>query len=194
MVILCGVFYSGVLISASSVVDTVHNLSVSGPGELKSQTADQVCVFCHTPHRPQLGRGLWNRRIPSNMTSYRSSTTDATPGEVSGPSALCMSCHDGTIALGEMLRSPRRGGSADVRNTHISGRSSFGTNLSNHHPIGFDYDSALRSSDRDLKRSASIDLPLRDGKMHCTSCHDPHVSDNPPFLLKSSANGELCIS
>ena len=53
------------------VADTVHNLSTSGPGQFKSQSVDQVCVFCHTPHKPALGPGLWNRRVSQINQSYQ---------------------------------------------------------------------------------------------------------------------------
>jgi predicted CXXCH cytochrome family protein len=74
------------------------------------------------------------------------------------------------------------------------GRSNFGTNLSNHHPIGFIYDTSLMVADSDLVHPDSINLPLRKGEMHCTTCHDPHASDFQPFLLKPSQDGELCES
>jgi predicted CXXCH cytochrome family protein len=81
-----------------------------------------------------------------------------------------------------------------MRDRFIEGRSKFGTNLSNHHPIGIDYDADLQSDNPGLTNPKLVDLPLRGNKLQCTSCHDPHSSDNPPFLHKSSLNGELCIT
>ena len=184
--------------TSTRVEDTVHNLSTSGPGQIRSQTVDQVCVFCHTPHRPALGQGLWNKRINhTSTTPYESSTAVAEPGEPTGSSVLCLSCHDGTIALGEMLKPPRgtsRSGSGNLQATYLRGRSGFGTNLSNHHPIGFEYNTALRGSNTELVHPSVIDLPMQDGKMQCTVCHDAHSSNFPPFLHKPSLNGELCTT
>jgi DNA-binding MarR family transcriptional regulator len=42
-------------------VGTKHNLSVSGPGPIKSTNEQQVCIFCHTPHNASPIQPLWNR-------------------------------------------------------------------------------------------------------------------------------------
>ena len=58
----------GVLFS-DSVVNSKHNLSVSGPGTIKAATENQVCIFCHAPHdaspMPPCGTAIPPaRRIP----------------------------------------------------------------------------------------------------------------------------------
>lgn len=178
------------------VADTVHNLSTSGSGQFKSQSVTQICAFCHTPHKPALGPGLWNRRVSNFSQPYQSSTAVAEPGTLGGSSVLCLSCHDGTIALGEMLKPPRGNGESagNLRRTFLTGRSRFGTNLSNHHPIGFNYSPSLHNANPELADPNSIDLPLEDGEMQCTVCHDPHSTNYPPFLHKPSLNGELCTT
>ena len=35
----------------AGIATTRHNLSISGPGEVKATTEQRLCVFCHTPHR-----------------------------------------------------------------------------------------------------------------------------------------------
>jgi len=88
-----------------SVILTKHNLSMTGPGTIKSLFEKRVCIFCHTPHR---ARGdisaLWNRD-DSLVTyiPYESSTMYAAVGQPTGASKLCLSCHDGTIALGALV-------------------------------------------------------------------------------------------
>lgn len=196
-VVVLSLLVTAVGLTNTRVTDTVHNLSASGPGAIKSQSVDQVCVFCHTPHKPELGPGLWNRRVSHiNTVPYQSSTSVVLPGEPTGASVLCLSCHDGTIALGEMLKPPRGKNQAggNLQATYLRGRSGFGTNLSNHHPIGFDYSPSLQSINPELAHPATVDLPLQGGKMQCTGCHDPHSSNFPPFLHKPSINGELCTT
>ncbi len=180
----------------TSVVDSLHNLSVTGPGKFKSQAVDDVCVFCHTPHAKNPVSGTWNRRSQPFITKYQSSTTDALPGRHTKTSELCLSCHDGTIALGELISPPkgRNFRATDLRSTFLTGRSRLSSNLSNHHPIAITYDASLVAADSNLANPNAIDLPLRNNELHCTSCHDPHASDIPPFLHKSTMNGELCIS
>ena len=86
------------------VSETVHNLSVGGPGQLRAAEESQVCVFCHSSHKTQGVSPLWNRALsPASYTIYDSSTFDADPGQPTGASKLCLSCHDGTIALGSVL-------------------------------------------------------------------------------------------
>jgi len=35
---------------AQSIVNSKHNLSVSGPGTVKASAEPEICIFCHTPH------------------------------------------------------------------------------------------------------------------------------------------------
>ncbi|MGD0388921.1 MAG: hypothetical protein ABSC42_08205, partial [Tepidisphaeraceae bacterium] len=37
-------------VGPTSVVNSPHNLSASGPGTIKSTNEQEVCIFCHTPH------------------------------------------------------------------------------------------------------------------------------------------------
>lgn len=178
----------------STVSESAHNLSITGPGQVKSQTEDQVCVFCHTPHRPGVGPGLWNRRTPKVEASYQSSTLEAEPATSSRTSQLCLSCHDGTIALGEMLNAPRGNKNVDLRDIYIGGRNSFGVSLKSHHPVDIIYDQTLQAKNPTLANPNTVDLPMTNGKLECSTCHDPHSSGIPPFLNKPSRNGELCTT
>ena len=90
--------------SAQSIVNTVHNLSVTGPGSVKATSEQEICIFCHVPHNSRPDRPLWNRSDPGlTFTLYNSSTTHAVLGQPDGASILCLSCHDGTIALGSVI-------------------------------------------------------------------------------------------
>ena len=121
---------------AGSIVDSAHNLSARGPGSVKAVAEAQVCKFCHTPHRAAPAAGLWNRRSPgTTYEPYSSSTALAEPGQPTGASLLCLSCHDGTVALGDLLdrKMPvaMAGGSQNIP----PGRSRIGTDLRHHHPV-----------------------------------------------------------
>src|SRR5512140_2625822 len=91
--------------SPSDMVNTRHNLSVSGPGPIRALTETRICVFCHTPHNAAPLSPLWNKDLePQVYTVYASSTLKAGPlPQPSGPTKLCLSCHDGTIALGAVI-------------------------------------------------------------------------------------------
>jgi hypothetical protein len=92
-----------------------------------------------------------------------------------GHSKLCLSCHDGTVAVDSF------GG-----RTGTSFLVSIGTDLRNHHPISFDYDSALALADGELHDPATTPAGggtirselLFDDRLQCSSCHDVHISRN----------------
>ncbi|MCU7810430.1 MAG: hypothetical protein KZQ77_04235 [Candidatus Thiodiazotropha sp. (ex Notomyrtea botanica)] len=173
------------------VADTVHNLSTTGPGLVKSQTEDRICVFCHTPHAAAPDSPLWNRPSGGGYIDYQSSTKDAEAGTMSSSSVLCLSCHDGTIALGDMVNPSVTN---DLGSTFVTGRALVGTDLSDDHPVSIQYNQNLLPSDPDLIHPNNVDLPLRNNELHCSSCHDAHEDIHPPFLHKSTLNGELCTT
>lgn len=140
--------------------------------------SDFGCKSCHTPHHAEIlpGVPLWNgSETTKTFTLYSSDTLDAVVGQPSGPSKLCLSCHDGSLAV-------------------ITGSSlDFGSDLSTSHPISFVYDSALAITDVGLKdpssnstlgRTIEEDLLDSNNEMQCTSCHDVHSSGVGEYYLK----------
>ncbi len=68
-----------------------------------------LCTFCHTPHRGVTSELLWNHTLSQSTFSWDiPSTTAGTlypsfKGDTyTGPSAKCLSCHDGTVAVGDI--------------------------------------------------------------------------------------------
>src|SRR5437763_9762877 len=100
-----GTFISGAWgADASSILNSPHNLSARGPGQIRAVNESQVCIFCHTPHNASPVQPLWNRNMPvSAYKVYSSGSLHAKPSQPTGSSKLCLSCHDGTIALGSVL-------------------------------------------------------------------------------------------
>jgi predicted CXXCH cytochrome family protein len=196
----CTIFYfvlafaSG--LSAQTIVNTKHNLSASGPGTIKATSESEVCIFCHTPHESTPQAPLWNRNNSGSVYAlYSSSTLNALPGQPDGSSILCLSCHDGTIALGNIVS---RDPIAFTGGTLVmpAGNSNLGTDLSNDHPVSFLFDATLASNDGQLKSPAALTTPIKleSGKVQCTACHDPHDNTNTPFLVSTSKASALCMS
>ena len=80
---------------SSGVATTKHNLSASGPGQIKVAGETEICKFCHTPHSANPIAPLWNRDDPgAYYQTYESSTLTASVDQPSGSSRLCLSCHD----------------------------------------------------------------------------------------------------
>jgi predicted CXXCH cytochrome family protein len=85
-----------------------------------------------------------------------------------------------------------------------------GQDLSDDHPIGFTYDSALSVEDPGLhdpastdaavaERPGNIDVALLfgagDDQMECASCHDPHAEAGVAnFLRKDNTASALCLT
>ena len=97
---------------SNSVFHTKHNLSISGPGEIRSYTESRVCIFCHTSHNASVEGPLWNHETtsPSQFKAYDRPTMKGQAEQPSGATKLCLSCHDGTIAVGSLRAWARHAG------------------------------------------------------------------------------------
>lgn len=183
-------------VSAKSITDSLHNLSVSGPGQVKATGETEICIFCHTPHNARADIPyLWNRVNPTAIyTPYVSSTLKSSVGQPTGSSRLCLSCHDGTIAPGAVISR-----SAVIPFTaSLAGRASnLGTNLADDHPVSFSYGTAAAQPGSQLNSPAALPTAVRidsDGQMQCTSCHNPHNDQYGKFLTLSNLRGGLCAA
>ena len=184
-------------VAQDRVSETVHNLSASGPGRIRALGESQVCIFCHAPHNTGGVRPLWNRDLPiTSYLIYQSTTLDALPGQPTGASKLCLSCHDGTIALGSVLSR-----SEQIRmiggDFIPAGLTNLGTDLSDDHPISFFYTSGIAASDGQLVSPTALSSEVRldaNSQLQCTSCHDPHHNRFGKFLVKRREFGELCMA
>nr|MBA3914081.1 hypothetical protein [Terriglobales bacterium] len=92
--------------SMGLIVNSKHDFRVQSTAAIRSTSQGDPCVFCHTPHNSTPGTYLWNRKLPKqNYPGYSSTTMQSSPSHIQSEdvSKLCLSCHDGTIALGETL-------------------------------------------------------------------------------------------
>ncbi|MCG3136778.1 MAG: hypothetical protein HJJLKODD_00614 [Phycisphaerae bacterium] len=181
-----------------SVVNSKHDLSAQGPGPIRAVSEDEVCIFCHTPHNAAPQTPLWNRENPRvYYRIYESSTTDARIDQPSGPSKMCLSCHDGSMALGNVLSRPETHPIVMTARTIPPGEADLTNDLSDDHPIGFRYDRALSNVDPQIKAPELIsrELPLGiHNEVHCTTCHDPHNNEQGDFLRVSDKYSAICLS
>lgn len=189
----------GTGISAESVINTKHNLSVTGPGPVRSTTEDRVCVFCHTPHNAESTVAyLWNRETSTaNYTTYQSSTIYAAVGQPAGASKLCLSCHDGTIALGALISEPSEVPFAGGIRFMPDGAAKLGTDISDDHPVSFTYDSSLAMTSGELEDPSFLQQEVKldaNEQLQCTACHDPHDNTNGKFLVMSDMYSNLCTT
>ncbi|MBK8270947.1 MAG: hypothetical protein IPK83_22625 [Planctomycetes bacterium] len=188
---------SPIFLSADeSVVNSKHNLSTSGRGTIRALNEDQVCIFCHAPHNTAPQTPLWNRHNPTAYYRiYQSSTTDARIDQPGAASKMCLSCHDGTIAMGLVLSRDPNDPLPMNQPFMPTGPSNLTNDLSDDHPIGFRFDRQLSNRDPQLR---SPDLVSREvklgerGQLECTACHDPHNNELGNFLRVTERQGVLC--
>ncbi len=181
-----------------TVINTPHNLSTSGPDVIRATTEEQVCIFCHSPHNSAPVQPLWNRQAPiSAYIPYTSSALDSNPGQPTGTSKLCLSCHDGTIALGNVISRDQVISMSQGITTLPPGSSNLGTDLSDDHPVSFRFDASLAGQDPHLVAPAGLPPEIRldpNLELQCTACHEPHNNMYGDFLVKSNENSTLCNS
>jgi len=205
-------FFSAMLLALrpapafSAVAATKHNFSVLSSSAIKTGTTTKICVFCHAPHNTNPSGPMWNRADSgATYNIYQSDTVVATMGQPTGSSKLCLSCHDGTIAIGSLLNLtgvtgpttlPVTGPGVTSGKLTSASTAFIGTDLRDDHPISFDY--AL-SSPANVEIKASTALPAevkldKNNMVQCTSCHDPHGTIYPEFMVTSLENGVLCAA
>lgn len=182
----------------AAIRGSAHDFSAFSPQQ-------EICVFCHTTHNADTSvtdAPLWNHQVTTkNYQVYNSPTMDATTAQPSGASKLCLSCHDGTVAVDSY------GGNAG--SAFMGGDVAIGADeLSNDHPVSFAYDDALATQDGELFSPSSApsglggtiaqDL-LFNNQLECSSCHDVHNGAsagavNDSLLVITRANSQICLT
>lgn len=196
------------------VAGTVHNLSASGPGDVRALEETEVCKFCHIPHNAVVPEPLWGHTLSKTSryavpTLRRGRGVRAPAPQPDGSSRLCLSCHDGTVALGDIGGSNPPIAMVGAQRLEPGRRGHLGTDLSGSHPISFvvpdgDRGGGATTADMGLRPLALIQAAEgvrldTAGKMQCTTCHDPH-SDRyyepghvPRFWVRPTLD-EVCLA
>ncbi|MBI5884114.1 MAG: hypothetical protein HZB91_13545 [Elusimicrobia bacterium] len=141
--------------------DSLNEFTAVAPGDPHASLASdpaETCVFCHTAKSasavsPKWGGGGW------------SSEDSPSAGRGAPKSAVCMSCHDGSLA----------GGSQSFTDIGSGNHAGKALDPGRSHPIGMRYDSAFLSRAGEFRNpQANSDIRLEDGKVGCVSCHTVH--------------------
>lgn len=206
--LMAGAAYAGV-VAQTGINGSLHDMNaVAGTTD---DSMKRTCAFCHTPHSAQDANNapLWNRNTTTfDSGSYAWKTPTNSPITILeplvGPSRLCMSCHDGSIAVDSHNTAGATAGTLSL--TAPSAR--LITDLNTTHPIGFVYADAVTARPGELVDAATgylttpsatllanaFDTKTRTGMtysskkiqdtlfgtavMTCASCHDVHNTVN----------------
>lgn len=180
------------------------------------------CIYCHLPPEKTQDEGRavggilgWNRIRPiaNQYDLYDSASLQNKANRPSDISMLCLSCHDGTMAVDRVAFKPlvwnsdkqatlhmKLGASSDINHcgkchdgnvAHDINVKTIGTNLRDDHPIsikyaGFGIDTpGFKSADGPWGFDNGV--TLYDGMVECATCHDVHKPE-APMLLRVEPN------
>ena len=178
---------SGVAIGA--ITNSDHDFTGEGWAD------SEICKPCHVPHNAVTGliAPLWNHELTtSTYTTYDGTAGVATEDALDSYSILCMSCHDGTVALDSF------GGATG--STSMTGGALLDADLQDDHPIGATaiYD-ATDPEYNDI--TGTLDLRpmtisgVSEDVVSCATCHDVHDSQGTSSLLQiDNAGSALCLT
>lgn len=218
---LLPLFVAGFALAAgTTIVGTDHDFSSAGWSD------GEICKPCHTPHNAMaeaISSRLWNHEL--SVSAYTLNGHDSQPAggqaDMDRVSRLCLSCHDGTVALDSF------GGASGT--SFIGGKGNLSADLSNDHPVGLDAEypttgsyvnsryrgTYLMNTDGTIKTDPITGASVRDpagpgakgisfatdaaqpGKLFigCRSCHDVHGAKQPEKLLRIDNSGSaMCLS
>jgi predicted CXXCH cytochrome family protein len=175
-------------IAFAGITGSSHDLSARGWG------TTEICVFCHTPHNAKAEQltPLWNHQsTAASYILYSSPTMGQAPVQPRDGSKVCLSCHDGTIAVDAY--GARTGASL------MTGPANLGTDLSNDHPVSVYWNHQTGpqacSSCHSLHPSTYVGLPFFNRYLECATCHEPHnrFPAYTKMLRKPLSGSALCL-
>jgi predicted CXXCH cytochrome family protein len=161
------------------------------------------CQFCHTPHRALsvAYTPLWNKALSSmSYTLYTAVTVTVVIGQPGANSLACLSCHDGSLSVGNVLV----GGNQAMEGSDQTGGAMnnavyavAANGLQDDHPIGFEVDPNQAGLDTIANMEGKHFKFYATGggtkHMECATCHEPHGGGvNTEFLRVSKVT--LCSS
>lgn len=131
----------------TGLASTGHDFTT---GTFVGTPAVGLCTYCHTPHKAIQTLLLWNHTMSSNsftwdVTATTAGTTFPTIGSTyKGPTVKCLSCHDGSVAVGSVAwfdeAARNTGGTylnaGTMPSSHQIGASG---DMTGNHPVGMPY-------------------------------------------------------
>ncbi len=184
---------------AQSMVGQAHDFST------QAFSQGEICLPCHTPHNAlndEAGNPigyLWNHELTTATYTLFDGSTGDSINDFDKLSRLCMSCHDGTVALDSF------GGNTGA--SFIDAEHLIGTDLTDDHPVGSvavypeagdsDFNAATNHKlgpNGELKLRTLDIAGVPTYIVSCMTCHTPHYKGFEDQLRMSNAASALCLS
>ncbi len=165
---------------ARGIIGSKHDFTDSG------RVGRDLCLPCHTPH-------VTSREAPLITATQPVAVSGLALGpdvQLSAASLLCLSCHDGVVAS-DVYAGPH----AMTWSDRIAGGVRGGTSRLTSHPIGTPYPLARPDYSSPAAVTSGGRIRLPDGRIQCTSCHDPHNTErHHGMLVISNERSRLCLT
>lgn len=184
----------------AAISGSKHDFSGKGWG------SDEICIFCHSPHNAKQESGatiapLWYHTMSTATYGlYTSPSLKQTALQPRGPSKLCLSCHDGSVAIDSF---GNRSGTE-----FMTGSANVGTSLADDHPISIKWNHSTFKVNPACATCHSgphgnftyVGPPFygTPGNMYmeCGSCHEPHnkYTQYPRMLRRALTGSAICLA
>lgn len=186
----------------AQITNSAHDFSGSGWAD------GEICKPCHTPHFADITMPrLWNHTLTTATYTLHDGSTGTATADFDVASRMCMSCHDGTVALDSF---GGRNGSL-----YIPNRSKIGVDLRDDHPVGSEaqypplnpptwWSEAFRPATKGSVANGADRLSLKSWVnpsggtqfvVGCTTCHNAHNRGNFPHMTAiTNASSRVCLT
>lgn len=95
------------LAASAQISGSKHDLSAGNAAvSVHAATQSQLCIFCHTPHHAIQQKLIWNHNATvagdtfTNVSLASGTSLGAAFNPLQAPTLACLSCHDGSQAVG----------------------------------------------------------------------------------------------
>lgn len=191
--------------AADDITNSDHDFSAEGAGD--------ECTTCHVPHRALQSRLIWNHNFSVGALTWSDETNTLAgttlPTNIpswSGPTKFCLSCHDGTVGVGDTAANPYSWtGTASGK---VEGGAVVAplSDMKGNHPVALPYPDGTAGTYNGITSQAITadyqaapsgvklfnDPTGGANGIECATCHNPHDDTNPKFLR--AAVTDFCVN
>ena len=152
---------------AGGLAATAHDFTASPTMTAAAGGAIGLCTYCHTPHQAITTSLLWNHKATANTFTWDDATTTGgtTYATIApaykGPTVKCLSCHDGSVAIGDVALFRETAGVMDtfkVGDDPLMPMTKIGAGgaMKGNHPVGMPYVQAAANTYNAVTTGAAV--------------------------------------